>query len=384
MTSTWPPSASPPGRAPHRTTALAALFVVACGGGTDDDGRTAGGADAAAVDSAAASDADRASPPRRAPAEAGNGEDAERLLVYGCGRLSVTLRFGGDDGADSAELLLPDRVVTLRRVPGGSGTRYEGGGVTFRSKGEEARLELPGRVFPDCVRDRPAESFAAARLRGVRFRALGQEPGWILDIVPEDSRMRLEADYGELDVTTPLPEPEIDRDAGTRRYEAVTESHRLSVLIETRECHDAMSGFAFPRSVTLTLDDRTLEGCGRPLGPGFTGRWRLAGFGAPDPAGPVPGTRPRLELDAWGRVSVDTGCDGLSGRWTSSGPGALRFGALARTKMACPPPRSAPEERVAAALAATRGYTLLVDTLRLTGAAGEPLAVFHRDGDLGS
>lgn len=45
-----------------------------------------------------------------------------------------------------------------------------------------------------------------ARRRGVEFRAIGQEPGWMLEIDAGKS-MYLLADYGEKKVTTPAPPP---------------------------------------------------------------------------------------------------------------------------------------------------------------------------------
>jgi uncharacterized membrane protein len=43
----------------------------------------------------------------------------------------------------------------------------------------------------------------------------------------------------------------------------MVESHRLTIVIEDVPCTDAMSGEAFPRSVSVTLDSKTLRGCGK-------------------------------------------------------------------------------------------------------------------------
>lgn len=381
-----------PRRAPSAFAALVALVVVsgACRApGSDGDGdagtRSAGG------DSLPAAHA----PPRSGAVASGDErpdsatvpvDDTVRVLVYKCDRMSFTVsRAGGNDA--EAEVLLPDRRLVLARVRSASGTRYESDGVVFWSKGDSARLETPRGTWPECVRDRRAESYEAARLRGARFRALGQEPGWLLDIYPtgERPRLHLVADYGELELTMPLSEPRVDHDAGTRTYRTATDSHRLEAVIEERSCTDAMSGFAFPRTVTLTLDGRTLEGCGRPLGPAFTGSWSLLRFGAGAGAvDPVADTSPALELDVWGRTAAVTGCNGLSGEWTSAGPGGLTFGPLTGTKRACSAPLMAQERRFADALASTRGYRIASDTLRLTGAAGDTLAVLRLEIDPGA
>ena len=354
----------------------AALLPTACGGSGGERAQpgmeaTPPPAPGRAADPGAASRA----PGRETPTGADDGP--ERVLVYECDGVSFTVRLAAAEAAE-AEVLLPDRRVTLPRVPAASGTRYEGEGMVFWSRGDEARLELPEGGDTDCARDRVAETFEAARLEGARFRALGQEPGWVLDIFPAPPLLRLVADYGEVEVRGPTTAPRVDADAGTRTVETVTDAHRVRVEIADRACSDAMSGLAFPNTVTVTLDGRALEGCGRPLGPAFVGAWSLVRFGqGADATGPVASTSPGLDIDAWGRVAVTTGCNGLSGEWMSDAPGRLSFGPLAGTKMACAEPRMTQETRFSRALDATRGYRLAADTLRLVGAGGDTLASFH-------
>lgn len=87
------------------------------------------------------------------------------------------------------------------------------------------------------------------------FRAVGQEPGWIVRIY--DDIMTYEADYGERRVTVNTPEAE-EFDGG-RRY--VTDA--LIVEIMDTDCNDSMSGAAYPASVIVTEDGRVpLQGCG--------------------------------------------------------------------------------------------------------------------------
>jgi putative lipoprotein len=101
-----------------------------------------------------------------------------------------------------------------------------------------------------------------ARDRGIDFRAVGQEPGWFLEI-DNGKSMRLVYDYAQREAITPVPDPVARR--GSTTYDATTEAHRLRVIIEDTSCNDAMSGEAFPRTVTVEIDGRSLRGCGRPL-----------------------------------------------------------------------------------------------------------------------
>ena len=114
------------------------------------------------------------------------------------------------------------------------------------------RSEPPGGTDP----------WAAARERGIEFRALGQEPGWYLEM-DEGASMRLVYDYSEREATTPMPQPVVTDT--TRIYDAKTNAHHLRVVIEEQECSDTMSGLRFPRTVTVTIDGRALHGCGREL-----------------------------------------------------------------------------------------------------------------------
>jgi putative lipoprotein len=114
------------------------------------------------------------------------------------------------------------------------------------------------------VEGRPSarDPWQDARERGVDFRALGQEPGWFLEI--DDGRsMRLVYDYAEREATRPGPTPTIEQ--GKTTYAAATGSHRLIVVIDDRPCQDVMSGEPFPSTVTVTIDGRELRGCGRSL-----------------------------------------------------------------------------------------------------------------------
>jgi uncharacterized membrane protein len=119
------------------------------------------------------------------------------------------------------------------------------------------------------------DPFVEASRRGIDFRAVGQEPGWYLEIDNERS-MHLVYDYAERTATTAVPAPVV-RDEEVA-YTAVTDAHRLAVVIEPRPCSDSMSGQRFPRTVTVTIDGRTLRGCGRSL-TALDSRWRVTANG---------------------------------------------------------------------------------------------------------
>lgn len=174
---------------------------------------------------------------------------------FACDDLALAATFHGD----RVELELPNRTLTLPQVIAASGARYSDGSNTFWNKGNEATFEFEGRT-QSCreVHD----PWLEAAGRGIDFRAVGQEPGWYLEI--DDARsMHLVYDYAERTATTPAPASMVKRDEIT--YTSVTDAHRLAVVIDPRPCSDGMSGQPFPRTVTVTIDGQTLRGCGQSL-----------------------------------------------------------------------------------------------------------------------
>ena len=100
-----------------------------------------------------------------------------------------------------------------------------------------------------------------AKLRGVAFRAIGQEPGWLLEI-KNGEEILLVTDYGKNRNAYPYVDPQENK---ATRQTVFQMDDATSVLIEGKPCSDTMSGESFETTVTVTLDDRVLQGCGRAL-----------------------------------------------------------------------------------------------------------------------
>jgi len=100
------------------------------------------------------------------------------------------------------------------------------------------------------------------------FRAVGQEPGWQLEL-RIGSEMRFTYDYGKGSAVTPAARARVDARTGTRTFHAVTEANDLRVEIVPVACQDSMSGKPFPATVTVTLNDRSFRGCGESLATPF-------------------------------------------------------------------------------------------------------------------
>ena len=103
-----------------------------------------------------------------------------------------------------------------------------------------------------------------AERRGVTFRAVGQEPGWLLEIGAE-RRIRLVTDYGAEERILPMPAPVVDSVTWTTTYRVVAPDVDLTIDIRDEPCADTMSGERFPATVIVVLNRMRYSGCGRAL-----------------------------------------------------------------------------------------------------------------------
>jgi putative lipoprotein len=101
-----------------------------------------------------------------------------------------------------------------------------------------------------------------AKSRGIEFRAVGNEPGWFLEI-DQQKWMRVLYAYGERMVTTPVPMPSTE--GSVTRYQASGSGHALDITISDGPCSDGMSDQSYPLTVAVNLDGTELRGCGRWL-----------------------------------------------------------------------------------------------------------------------
>lgn len=185
---------------------------------------------------------------------------AGETFVYECnGQYRFTARVEGG----SVWLFLPRVTVNLPHVTSASGARYQSKDYLFWSKGQEAQLEGPAGQQYRCVNNRAAAIWEAAKLNGVDFRAVGNEPGWWLTIDPE--RVVLVSHYGEQRVEFPVPEAETDVDRLLTRYRSRRAGREIVIELQAVGCRDSMSGEEFPARVSVSIGAERLQGCGRPL-----------------------------------------------------------------------------------------------------------------------
>ena len=106
-----------------------------------------------------------------------------KTLVYECNDFEFVARTGPGE----ITLYLPTENLVLEKVRAASGEKYEGQGVVFQSKGDTATLDLGTRILGSCQLNAGRAPWEEARRRGVNFRAVGQEPGWYLELQHDQS-----------------------------------------------------------------------------------------------------------------------------------------------------------------------------------------------------
>jgi putative lipoprotein len=101
-----------------------------------------------------------------------------------------------------------------------------------------------------------------AKARGIEFRAVGNEPGWFLEI-DNERWMRLLYAYGERVATVPVPKAVTT--GSTTTFTSSGGGHDLQVVISPGPCSDGMSDMSYPLTVSVDIDHAPLRGCGRWL-----------------------------------------------------------------------------------------------------------------------
>jgi heat shock protein HslJ/uncharacterized membrane protein len=195
---------------------------------------------------------------------------------------------------------------------------------------------------------------------GPSYRALGTEPFWSVTI--GGGRMVYDDPEGRrVAVRTPAARPSFNG----RRY--VT--RRLAVDITRQQCSDGMSDRIFADTVLVTVDGRTLRGCGGAILPPATLQntsWEIVGIDGVRVPG---GEQYQLSFSA-NQVSGRAGCNSFSGRY-QVGRDGFQAGPLGMTRMACPGPDMQHEQAVSRILAGrVRLYYPDGQTLVMRGVAG--------------
>ncbi len=253
--------------------------------------------------------------------------------AFSCGEQRISAGFFPDVAVLYAN---GDRTI-LERVRTASGARYDdpaNAGTWLWSKGNNALLSLGGQEFQECVVVPPEAPLP--------YVARGNEPGWSVRI--DAGRVAFDIDYGAAKAEAGLPVPGfVD---GAFVYDLPSADAALRV--EPALCRDTMTGMPYPDRATLTVGDRTFEGCGgNPEDLLTGGEWVVASVAGQTMPADVLVT---LFFDGAGGLGGGAGCNRFATSLTFGGE-RIEVGPIAATRMLCPEPQMAVEDAFLAALA---------------------------------
>jgi uncharacterized membrane protein/membrane-bound inhibitor of C-type lysozyme len=185
-----------------------------------------------------------------------------RVHAFDCDGERVVADFGRPG---EAWVFFPDGTLQMAQQPTASGARFEKDGNVFWTQGQEAIVErADGRTLA-CRRDGILSILEDAKLRGVDFMALGNEPPWLLEIGPD--AIFLQHGYGGDYSVFPIFDPLTDVATRTTTYEGEAFGHQLHLLLVGRDspCQDTMVDRRYGTHVVVSYDGRTWRGCGEAL-----------------------------------------------------------------------------------------------------------------------
>ncbi|WP_420428486.1 MliC family protein [Algiphilus sp.] len=194
------------------------------------------------------------------PPRAADVSEAVQAQHWRCGEMLLE-----SQNVDEALILrLPGGDHRLTPEAAASGARYSNAdGVRFWSKGsDEALLWRDAEAAPlDCRPSEQRSPWLQAQSEGVRLRATGNEPGWLLE-AHADGSLVLWLDYGQRRLSLATEQPLTGPGLYTAKSGA--SDRELTIEVMKRACTDSMSGTRFPLQLRVLREDASpLEGCGR-------------------------------------------------------------------------------------------------------------------------
>jgi putative lipoprotein len=157
-----------------------------------------------------------------------------------------------------------DGTRRLDQTISASGTRYADSVMVFWTKGSAATLERRGAPAMRCEERRADSLREDARVRGVVYRALGNEPGWIIEVGPA-SKLSWSTNYGQDRYDFEQAQAATAPD-GANVYTAQKDAVSIKASIKAERCVDD-GDVTYDHVVTVESGGQTYHGCGTRLNP---------------------------------------------------------------------------------------------------------------------
>ena len=158
----------------------------------------------------------------------------------------------------SVGLQIHGETHKLPQVVAADGAKYSDGDFTFWTKGDTATFQRGTGPEVACREVRAKSLVEDARARGVLYRGRGNEPGWTLEVGPDD-RLQFVTMFGEQKFE--FAGATVKNVDGTTVYAAQAGDDAIKVSVKQEACQDDMSGEPFDHSMVVEHGGRTLRGC---------------------------------------------------------------------------------------------------------------------------
>lgn len=184
---------------------------------------------------------------------------AGKPTQWQCGESRVGATF--DAKAGRVALTIDGRRLSLPLARSASGARYaDEVGNEFWTKGDSGTLLLAGEEQRKCSLAEGASPWETARARNVAFRAVGNEPGWVVEVGSgKTPSLHAQLDHGTRKIDVARTQPRKDGPGFTGQ---TANGMKVELAIERGRCVDTMSGASFEASAQLSVGGNTYRGCG--------------------------------------------------------------------------------------------------------------------------
>lgn len=103
-----------------------------------------------------------------------------------------------------------------------------------------------------------------AREDGIVFRAVGNEPGWLIEVAQDDS-IKFINHSGEMEIKVPVDDIWFGPDGEDRIYYVENEVIPFQLIVMKKRHEDTMSGEVFPYQARVIFPEKSYTGGGKML-----------------------------------------------------------------------------------------------------------------------
>ncbi|MBK8444958.1 MAG: hypothetical protein IPL35_16815 [Sphingobacteriales bacterium] len=104
-----------------------------------------------------------------------------------------------------------------------------------------------------------------AKTRGVEFRAIGNEPGLVLEINRNIDEILLVNNYGTDTLRFKYSQAKVIKETKQISYQVQQGNDKMLLTVLHQGCTDDMSGDHFDKKVEVVINQQVLRGCGKRL-----------------------------------------------------------------------------------------------------------------------